>query len=152
MAVTFYHYGLWLSAGREGGGKTEDLHVGHWRERLLYAGQGGGESQQSAHAQRDPGRGRLVVDPEGEPGDDDDHDAGDVHGDQEVGQLPGEHQVHLEAAVLPGGRLDIAVVLTRPAQLEPARQAHVGSELDSHLVLPDIDQLGLGQAVCNIRE
>ena len=77
------------------------LHVGHRRERLLYAGQGGGESQQSAHAQRYPGRGRLVVDPEGEPGDDDDHDAGDVHGDQEVRELPGEDQVHLETAVLP---------------------------------------------------
>ena len=80
----------------EGGGKTEDLHVSHWWERLLDAGEGGGESQQSAHAQGHPGRGGLVVDPEGEPGDDDDHDAGDVHGHQEVGQFPGEDQVNLE--------------------------------------------------------
>ena len=95
--------------------KTEDLHVGHWRERLLDAGEGGGEGQEGAHAQRHPGRGGLVVDPEGEPGDEDDDDAGDVHGDQEVGQLPGEHQVHLETAVLPGSREDIAVVLPHPA-------------------------------------
>ena len=129
--------------------QTGYLHVGHRGERLLYAGQGGGESQEGAHPQRHPGRGGLVVDPEGEPGDEDDDDAGDVHGDQEVGELPGEHEVHLETAVLPGGGAHVAVILPGPAELKPARQAHVGSELDGHLVLPHVDQVGLGQPVCN---
>ena len=73
-----------------------DLGVGDWREALLGLSVLGGQSQQAGHPQRHPGRGGLVVDPEGEPGDDDDDEAGDVHGHQEVGQLPGEDQVNLE--------------------------------------------------------
>ena len=92
------------------------LHVGHRREGLLYAGQGGGESQQCAHPQRHPGRGRLVVYPEGEPGHDHDHDAGDVHCDHEVREFPGEDKVDLETAVLPSGCLDITVVLPSPGK------------------------------------
>ena len=42
---------------------------------------------------------RFVVDPEGEPRDDDDDEAGDVHGDYEVGELPREHQVHLDTVL-----------------------------------------------------
>ena len=37
-----------------------------------------------------------MVQPEGEPGDDDDHEAGDVDGDQVEGQLPGKRQVNLD--------------------------------------------------------
>ena len=44
---------------------------------------------------------RLVVKPEGEPGDQDDHESGDVDGEDVEGELPGKHQVHLEAAVGP---------------------------------------------------
>ena len=37
-----------------------------------------------------------MIQPEGEPGDDDNHEAGDVDGDQVEGQLPGKCQVNLE--------------------------------------------------------
>ena len=91
-----------------------------------------------------------MVDPEGEPGDEDDHDAGEVHGDEEVAELPGEDQVHLEAAVVPGGGLDVAVVLAGPAHLEASRETHVGGELDGRLVLPDVDHVRSRQSVCRI--
>ena len=44
---------------------------------------------------------RLVVEPEGHPGHGDSHGAGHVHGDYEEGELTGEHEVYLEAGVLP---------------------------------------------------
>ena len=44
---------------------------------------------------------RLIVKPEGEPRNQDDHEAGDVDGEDVEGELPGKHQVHLEAAVGP---------------------------------------------------
>ena len=92
------------------------LCVGHRWEAALYAGHGGGHGQEGGHLQgggvhctlelvrsdyrdRDPGWGGLEVDPEGEPGHDDDHGAGDVDGDDVEGELPGELEVHLEAAV-----------------------------------------------------
>ena len=43
---------------------------------------------------------RLVVQPEGEPGDGDGHGAGHVDGDHKEGELPGKHEVHLQAGVL----------------------------------------------------
>ena len=70
-----------------------------------------------------------MVNPECKPGHDHDHGAGDVHGDHVVRQLPGEHQVHLQTTVLPGVGLDVAVVMARHAELEPARQTHVRCEL-----------------------
>ena len=41
-----------------------------------------------------------MVEPEGEPGDGHGHGAGHVDGDQEEGELAGEHQVYLQARVL----------------------------------------------------
>ena len=40
-----------------------------------------------------------MVDPEGHPWDDDNHEAGDVDGHDEEGELPGEGQLHTEATV-----------------------------------------------------
>ena len=42
-----------------------------------------------------------------------------------------------------------SAVETLPAQLEPARQAHVGGEGYGRVVLPHVDQVGLSQSVCN---
>ena len=44
---------------------------------------------------------RFVINPEWEPGHDDDHQSGEVDGDDVVADLPGEEKVHLQAAVLP---------------------------------------------------
>ena len=43
--------------------------------------------------------GNLGVEPEVDPGHDDEHAAGDVDGDEVVGELPLEHQVHRQATV-----------------------------------------------------
>ena len=80
----------------------------------------GGHGQEGGDPQGDPGRNRLVVDPEGEPRDEDDHGGRHVDGQDEEGQLswwrdieeeklfweifievPGKDEVHLQAAVLP---------------------------------------------------
>ena len=42
-----------------------------------------------------------MINPEWEPGHDDDHQSGEVDGDDVVADLPGEQKVHLQAAVLP---------------------------------------------------
>ena len=38
---------------------------------------------------------RLVINPEREPGDDDDHHGGEVDRDDVEGELPGKQEVHL---------------------------------------------------------
>ena len=43
----------------------------------------------------------LGVDPEVEPGDDDEHAGGDVDGEHVVRELPLQGQLHQQAAVLP---------------------------------------------------
>ena len=47
----------------------------------------GGHGEEGGDPQCDPGRHRLVVDPEGEPGDEDDHGGRHVDGQDEEGQL-----------------------------------------------------------------
>ena len=47
----------------------------------------GGHGEESGDPQSDPGRHRLVVDPEGEPRDEDDHGGRHVDGQDEEGQL-----------------------------------------------------------------
>ena len=42
-----------------------------------------------------------MINPECKPRNDDNHEAGDVHGDHEVGKFPCKDQIHLKAAVLP---------------------------------------------------
>ena len=90
-----------------------------------------------------------MINPECEPGHDHDHGAGDVHGDHVVGELPGEHQVHLEAAVLPGVGGHVTVVAAEHLELEAPGKTHVGHKLQSRGVIPDIDHIRLGPPVCH---
>ena len=83
----------------DAGPDVHGLGVGDWWEAALDGAHGGGHGQEGGHPQGHPRRHRLVVQPEGEPGDEDDHEAGDVDGEDVEGELPGEHQVHLQAAV-----------------------------------------------------
>ena len=64
-----------------------DLGVGDGRERVVDAGGGGGHGQEGGDGQHHSGRGRLVVQPEGHPGDTDRHEGGDVDGEDVVRQL-----------------------------------------------------------------
>ena len=48
----------------------------------------------------DPGRGGLVVEPEGHPRHADNHERGHVYCDNVVGKLPLEYHVYRQAAVL----------------------------------------------------
>ncbi len=41
------------------------------------------------------------MDPEGDPGEDDDEEAGDVHLDQVISHLPLQQELHLDARELP---------------------------------------------------
>ena len=50
---------------------------------------------------------RLVVKPEGHPRDHDDHERGDVDGDDVVGQLPFERHVHSQATVVPYNTISV---------------------------------------------
>ena len=59
-----------------------------------------GHGEQGGDAEGDPGGDSVGVQPEADPGDDDEHAAGHVDRDQVVGELPLEDQLHLEAAVL----------------------------------------------------
>ena len=52
---------------------------------------------------------RFVVQPEGEPGDDHYHEAGDVDGDDVEAELPREHQVHPQTRVRARRRDHVAV-------------------------------------------
>ena len=52
---------------------------------------------------------RFVVQPEGEPGDDHNHEAGDVDGDDVEAELPREHQVHPQTRVRARRRDHVAV-------------------------------------------
>ena len=92
----------------------------------------------------------FVVEPEGEPGDDHNHEAGNVDGDDVEGELPGEHQVHPQAAVGPGGRGDVAPLVGGVRHLEASRKTQVGGKLEGSLTLPDIDQVIRRPTVCNV--
>ena len=90
---------------------------------------------------------RFIVEPEGEPGDNHDHEAGDVDGDDIEGKLPGEHQVDPEAGILPGCRGHVAVLVGVVGHLEAPGQGEVGGKLQSALTFPDIDEVVLGPAI-----
>ena len=83
----------------------------------------------------------FVIQPEGKPGHDDDHEARNVYGDDIEGELPGEDQVHPETAVGPGGGGDVASFVGGVRHLEPSGQTQVGGKLESSLTLPDINQV-----------
>ena len=63
------------------------LGVGHGGQWVVDAGGGGGHGEQRGDCERHPGRGRLVVQPEGHPWDTDCHEGGDVDGEDVVGEL-----------------------------------------------------------------
>ena len=67
--------------------KWSDLGVGHRGEGVVDAGRGGGHGQQGRDGQHHPGRGRLVVQPEGHPGHTDRHEGGDVDCEDVVREL-----------------------------------------------------------------
>ena len=83
-----------------------------------------GDGEEGRHPQRHPGRHSLGVQPEVDPGDDDEHAAGDVDGDEVVGELALEHQVHGEAAVLPRVGLHVAVAARVLLNVEPIIDAY----------------------------
>ena len=58
-----------------------------------------GHGQQSGHPQGHPGGHSVGVQPEADPGHDHQHAARHVDGDQVVGELPLEDELHLQAAV-----------------------------------------------------
>ena len=91
----------------------------------------------------------FVIQPEGKPRHDHNHEAGNVDGDNIEGELPGEDQIHPETAVGPGGGGDIASLVGGVRHLEPPRQTQVGRELKSPLSLPDIDQVVSSPPVYN---
>ena len=90
---------------------------------------------------------RFVVKPEREPGDDHDHEAGDVDGDDVEGELPGEHKVHPEAGVLPSSRGHVAILVGVVGHLEASWQGEVGGKLQRTHVFPNIDEVVLGPAI-----
>ena len=75
------------------------LGVGDWGQGVLDAGLGGGHRQEGRHSQRHPGRHRLVVQPEGHPGDRHRHGARHVDGDDEEGELSGEEKFDSQTGV-----------------------------------------------------
>ena len=71
-----------------------------------------------------PGRDGVLVQPEADPGDDDEHAAGHVDRDQVVGELPLEDQLHLEAAVLACNSRDEVVIYTTGRIIMSCRHCH----------------------------
>ena len=92
----------------------------------------------------------FVIQPEGKPRHDHNHEAGNVDGDDIEGELPGKDKVHPETAVGPSGGGDVASLIGRVRHLEAPRQTQVGRELKRPLTLPDIDQVISRPAVWNI--
>ena len=110
----------------------------------------------------------MLVQPEGDPGHDDEHAARDVDGDEIVGELSLEDELHLETAVLSWKVCiinqtpptsdplslctsvgdDVAVGALVLLQGEPG-QVEARHDLDGVHVLPLVDQVVSGPAVCN---
>ena len=63
------------------------LGVGHGGQWVVDAGGGGGHGQQRGDGESHPGRGGLVVQPEGHPGHADRHEGRDVDGEHVVAEL-----------------------------------------------------------------
>ena len=90
---------------------------------------------------------RLVIYPEGEPGDNDDHHGGQVDGDDVEGDLPDEQELHLEATVLSSGRLDVAVLIASIAQDKSSRQTQIIGKLQSSVFLPNVNKVIFGPTI-----
>ena len=106
----------------------------------------------------------LGVEPEVDPGHDDQHAAGHVDGDEVVRELALEHQVHREAAVLTCVGLHVAVAARVALNAEPGEictnerasswpirsspgQIEALGELDRVLVVPEVGNVIRGVAV-----
>ena len=61
-----------------------DLGVGDGGQGVVDGGGGGGHGEQRGDGERHPGRGRLVIKPEGHPGHADDHESRNINGDDVV--------------------------------------------------------------------
>ena len=72
---------------------------------------------------------RLVVQPEGEPGDNHDHEAGDIDGDNVEGELSGKDQVYSETTVFSSCGGHIAVLVGVIGHLESSRQTEIAGKL-----------------------
>ena len=90
---------------------------------------------------------RLVIYPEGEPRDNDDHHGGQVDGDDVEGDLPDEQELHLEATVLSSGRLDVAVLIASIAQDKSSRQTQIIGKLQSSVFLPNVNKVIFGPTI-----
>ncbi len=83
---------------------VDGLGVGDGRQLSVDARRLGGHGEEGGDAERDASRDGVLVQPEGHPGDDDQHAARHVDGDQVVRELALEDELHLQAAVLACGR------------------------------------------------
>ena len=90
----------------------------------------------------------MVVQPEADPGHYDQHAGGDVDGEEVVGELPLEHQDHLEAAVGPGVGDGVAVGCLELLQLE-SRQVEILDDLDRVHLLPNVYQIRCCPPICD---
>ncbi len=88
----------------------------------------------------------LWVEPEIDPGHDDEHAAGHIDGDEVVGELALENEVHSEAAVLSGVGLHVAVAARVALDAKPGQIKALG-QLDRVLVVPEVGDVIRGVAV-----
>ena len=104
--------------------------------------------EQGGDAKGDSGGDWAVIKPEADPGHDDQHAGGDIDGEEVVGELPLEHQHHLEAAVGPGVSDGVAVSCLELLQLE-SWQVEILDDLDRVHLLPDVYEIRCCPAICD---
>ena len=75
------------------------LSISHWGKRVTNGSSFSGHGEQGGDSQGYSCRNSFGVNPEGEPGDNDQHAGGHVDGQHVVGELPLECQLHQETAV-----------------------------------------------------
>ena len=80
--------------------KHTNLDVGYGWKRLLTVCVLRGECEETGDPQGDPGGNGLGLDPERDPGHDDNQTSGDVGVEQVVAETPLEHEDHLETGEL----------------------------------------------------
>lgn len=76
------------------------LCIGDGWKRIVDTGSLCGHGEQSGHSERDSSRNCVGIQPERDPGNDDQHAAWNVDGDQVVGELPSKQKIHFQARVL----------------------------------------------------
>lgn len=83
----------------DAGPHVDGLGVGHGRKWRVDTGSLRCHGEQRGDAERYAGRHRALIEPEGHPGHDDQHAAGNVDLDQVVRELSLEQEIHLETTV-----------------------------------------------------